>query len=836
MVSEFMPRRLPPGLESLTELALDLRWTWNHATDHLWRALDPGTWEQTRNPWIILQNVPGERLQSLAADGEFQRLLAAILDDRHSYQGSPLAPSPPTAYFSMEFGIGEALPLYAGGLGVLAGDHLKAASDLGVPMIGVGLLYQEGYFRQALDAEGRQHELFPYNDPTALPIRPVRADGGSWVRIAVDLPGRTIWLRAWQAAVGRVTLYLLDSNVPVNDPVDRGITGKLYDADPETRLCQEIVLGIGGWKLIDALGIQVGACHLNEGHAALVILERARSVMKSLGLSFSAALWATRAGTVFTSHTPVAAGFDAFSPDLVARYFPDGRGYLAELGISLQRLLGFGRVDPADGGEPFRPAFLAIRGAGHVNGVSRLHGETCRRIFQPLFPRWPEVEVPVDHVTNGVHVPTWDSRWSDEIWTAACGRDRWLGSPEDLGAVIERLDDDALWKARGCARAELVERARGRLARQLARRGATADAVDAASRLLDPDILTIGFARRFADYKRPNLLLRDPERLRRLLNDDRTPVQLLVAGKAHPADGQGKALVESWVRFAGEPAVRKRCVFLEDYDLSLAQELVQGVDVWMNTPRRPWEACGTSGMKVLVNGGLNLSVQDGWWVEAYEPDVGWSIRGRPESGETDVDADERDTQAIFSLLEGEIVPLFYRRDPGGLPRDWLRRVRASLSRLTPRFSANRMLGDYATRRYRPAADELARRMAGGGTVARALDDWTNRLVTHWPLLRFGRLDSRPTDAGWEISVEVYLDDLQPNDVTVELYADPISAHQSPVRIPMASRGALPGTSHGQLFAALASRDRPASSYTPRIIPASTSASIPLELPLIAWQR
>jgi starch phosphorylase len=830
-----MPRRLPPGLEALTELALDLRWTWNHATDRLWRALDPGIWEDTRNPWIILQDVSGERLQALAADSDFRKLLASILDDRHRFRGRPQSSSPATAYFSMEFGIGEALPLYAGGLGVLAGDHLKAASDLGVPMVGVGLLYQEGYFRQTLDSGGRQHELYPYNDPTALPIQPALSDGGSWLKIAVDLPGRTLSLRVWQATLGRVTLYLLDSNVPVNDPIDRGITGKLYDANSEIRLCQEIVLGIGGWRLIDALGIQGGACHLNEGHAALAILERARSVMKSLGLSFSEALWATRAGTVFTSHTPVAAGIDEFSPALLAKYFPDGRGYLSELGISFQRLLGLGRLDAGDDAEPFRPAYLALRGARHVNGVSRLHGQTCRRLFQPLFPRWPEAEVPVDHVTNGVHVPSWDSRWSDELWTAACGRDRWRSSPEQLAPAIERLDDGALWEARGCARAELVERARARLARQLARRGVADADLDAVSRFLDPDILTIGFARRFAEYKRPNLLLRDQDRLRRLLTNERMPVQILVAGKAHPADAPGKSLVESWVRFATQPSVRQRCVFLEDYDLSLAQELVQGVDVWMNTPRRPWEACGTSGMKVLVNGGLNLSVQDGWWAEAYEPDVGWSIAGAADGSG---DADARDADALFSLLEQEVVPLFYRRDPAGLPRDWLRRVRASLARLTPRFSANRMLGEYLERCYGPAVAALGQRLAEGGAAARGLDAWASRLISHWPLLRFGRSDAQPREDGWGISVEVYLDDLQPGDVTVELYADPMSPGDRPERIPMLSRGALPGTSHGQLFAAdVPSRDRPASAYTPRILPASRSiAALPLELPLVAWQR
>jgi starch phosphorylase len=540
----------------------------------------------------------------------------------------------------------------------------------------------------------------------------------------------------------------------------------------------------------------------------------------------------------------VAAGFDAFPAALLAKYFPDGRDYLAELGVSLRTLLGLGRLDPGDDAEPFRPAYLAIRGAGRVNGVSRLHGETCRRLFQPMFPRWPEGEVPVDHVTNGVHVPSWDSRWSDQLWTAACGRERWRGPPDQLGPVIERLDDGTLWAARGRARAELVERARSRLERQLGRSGASAAEVDGVSRLLDPDILTLGFARRFADYKRPNLLLRDPERLRRLLTDPHLPVQLLVAGKAHPADGPGKALIESWVRFAGHPEVRQRCVFLEDYDLTLAQEMVQGVDVWINTPRRPWEACGTSGMKVLVNGGLNVSVQDGWWAEAYDPDLGWSIPPGLESSAGGGDVDARDASALFDVLEGEVVPLFYRRDPAGLPRDWLRRVRASLARLTPRFSANRMLGEYAARCYRPAAASLAARLAEGGAVARALEDWAGRLARHWPLLRFGRLEVRSTGKGqgqaegerWDISVEVYLDDLRPGDVAVELYAEPRAGDDPPVRIPMVSRGLLPGSSHGQLFGALAPGDRPAASYTPRIIPASASASLPLELPLITWQR
>jgi len=836
----FLPRDLPPGIDPLTEMALDLRWTWSHATDDIWRTIDSATWDATHNPWIILQSVPHERLETLAEDGSFRQRLATILAERRRYAaaGATADATPlPTAYFSMEFGLSEALPIYAGGLGVLAGDHLKSASDLGVPIVGVGLLYQEGYFRQALDAQGRQQELYPYNDPTALPIQPALAISGGWLMVAVDLPGRTLRLRVWRANVGNVPLYLLDSNTPLNDAADRGITSKLYAAGPEVRLCQEIVLGIGGWRLLEALGIEVGACHLNEGHAAFAILERARGTMRTTGLPFQTALWATRAGNIFTSHTPVAAGFDTFPSELLAKYFPEGRGYLAELGIGFEDLLALGRARPDDVTEPFRPAHLAFHGAGRVNAVSRLHGETSRQLFRPLFPRWPEREVPVDYVTNGIHVPSWDSQGADELWTQACGPNRWRGAGEELARGSGKVDDRTLWSVRGRVRAELVTRARARLERQLARRGASPDALDQARRVLDPDVLTLGFARRFAEYKRPNLLLRDRGRLQRLLTDASRPVQIVVAGKAHPADVGGKALVEAWVRFAEEAPVRARCLFLEDYDLTLAQELVQGVDVWINTPRRPWEACGTSGMKVLVNGGLNLSVLDGWWAEAYAPELGWAIAGdsskRDEDGE---DGDQRDALTLFHILESEVVPLFYDRDSEGLPRAWLERVRASLSRLTPAFSATRMVREYASRYYEPARRQLTRRLADGGAVAKRLEGWDKRLRTHWQALRFGHLETLSRGASCEISAEVYLDDLEPGDVAVELFAEPASPGAEPVCVQMHAVGPLPGTSHGHLFSALVPADRPVSDYTPRIVPAALLAAIPLELPLIAWHH
>jgi starch phosphorylase len=836
--SIFSPPELPEGLEPLAELALDLRWTWSHDADHLWRTLDPETWEITRNPWLLLQDAPRARLAARAQDPAFRRDLDNILAKRRAYLAAPPALdggvgdlSRPVAYFSLEFGIGEAIPLYAGGLGVLAGDHLKTASDLGVPMVALGLLYQEGYFRQTFDAGGRQEELYPYNDPTTLPIRPALAASGEWLTIPVDFPGRMLLLRAWRATVGRVTLYLLDSNVPINDPVDRGITGKLYGDGPEMRLRQEMALGIGGWRLLEALGIEPGACHLNEGHAAFVILERARAAMKSHHLSFREALAATRAGNIFTTHTPVAAGFDAFSPVVLAKYFPDERGYLASLGITFEELLALGRAPGTRREEPFRPANLALRGATRVNAVSALHAETSREVFRPFFPRWPKREIPVAHVTNGVHVPSWDSAATDELWTNACGSERWRGSAEGLGSAIAAVDDRTLWAMRARAREELVGQARARLAQQLARRGASAETIDFGSRALDPDVLTLGFARRFAEYKRPNLLLRDRARFRRLLGDRLRPVQILVAGKAHPADGEGKALVEAWTRFAADAEVRLRCVFLEDYDLTLAQELVQGVDVWLNTPRRPWEACGTSGMKVLVNGGLNLSSLDGWWVEAYEPEVGWAI-GDPLAASDD----DADAEALFRLLEQQIVPCFYDRDPEGLPRAWLRRVRASLSRLTPRFSANRMLREYVTGFYHPAEAEVARRLADSGAVARDLERWARRLAACWPGIHFGALDVRPDDTRWQISVEVFLSDATVDDVAVELYAEPGPRPDEPSRIPMISAGPLPGTSHGFLFRATAPAGRPAGDWTPRIIPRSEVASIPAELPLVTWHH
>ncbi|MBP2666576.1 MAG: alpha-glucan phosphorylase, partial [Firmicutes bacterium] len=523
------------GFDSLAELALDLRWTWNHATDEVWRQLDPKLWNLTHNPWVVLQTVSRDQIERLMADAAFRKTVDKLVKIKRNaadsmtwfQQNHSQSHLSNVAYFSMEFMLSEALPIYSGGLGNVAGDQLKAASDLGVPVVGVGLLYQQGYFRQMIDKNGAQQALFPYNDPGQLPITPLRQANGEWLRLEISLPGYSVWLRAWQAQVGRVKLFLLDSNDAANFPAHRGITSELYGGGLELRLAQELLLGIGGWRLLAALGIQPEVCHLNEGHAAFAVLERARSFMQESGLPFEAALEITRAGNIFTTHTAVAAGFDRFDPILMQKYLG---GYAEqELGITLPELLALGQQNPNDPSESFNMAYLAIRGSGAVNGVSRLHGEVSRHIFAPLFPRWPEEEVPVGHVTNGVHTPSWDSKLADDFWTGACGKDRWLGTVETLEQDMHGVDDAQLWQLRTEARKVLVKFARERLASQWAVTGEPQEECARARLLFDPDVLTLGFARRFATYKRPNLLLHDPERLLRLLTDPQRPVQLILA-------------------------------------------------------------------------------------------------------------------------------------------------------------------------------------------------------------------------------------------------------------------------------------------------------------------
>ena len=828
------------GFDALAELALDLRWSWNHAADEVWRQLDPALWELTHNPCGILQTISRNQIERALADPVFRDSVDRLLREKRRaaetpawfQQTYPQAPLTCVAYFSMEYMLSEALPIYAGGLGNVAGDQLKAASDLGVPVVGIGLLYQQGYFRQLIDGDGAQQAIFPYNDPGQLPITPLRQPNGDWLRLQLDLPGHSIWLRAWKAQVGRCQLYLLDSNDAANFPPYRGITGELYGGASDVRLLQELVLGIGGWRLLAALGIEPEVCHLNEGHAAFAVLERARSFMQQTGQPFEAALAVTRAGNLFTTHTAVAAGFDRFAPTLIERSLGD---YAREhLGITLYDLLALGRLNPDDPTEHFGMAYLAIRGSGAVNGVSRLHGKVSRRLFASLFPHWPLDEVPVGHVTNGVHMPSWDSAAADDLWTDACGKKRWLGTTEALEQFIGRVSDASLWRFRTGARKSLVEYVRERLWRQLAASGAPPEVVDEATRLLDPDALTLGFARRFASYKRPNLLLHDPQRLLRLLTNPERPVQLILAGKAHPADQAGQALIQQWIHFIRRPEVRRHVIFLSDYDMLLTEHLVQGVDVWLNTPRRPWEACGTSGMKVLVNGGINLSESDGWWAEAYSPEVGWVLGDGQEHGD-DPSWDAAEAAALYDLLEREVIPEFYTREANDIPTAWTARMRQSMAQLTPRFSTNRAVAEYTERHYLPAAAAYRERAADKGAAGTRMIEWQHALEQKWSALRFGEIRVETQDNEQVFEVELYLGDLDPDAVRVELYADGVG-DGAPVRQEMQHMRRPVGVTGSNLYRAQVPAVRPATDYTVRLIPHHDGVAVPLEAAQILWQR
>jgi starch phosphorylase len=842
--SSGLQRRVPPAdsamFDALSELALDMRSSWNHASDQIWRQLDPVLWELTHNPWLVLQTVSRDKLEKDLAEANFRETVDKLIRERRGaatapawfQQTFPQSPLNCVAYFSMEFMLSEALPIYSGGLGNVAGDQLKAASDLGIPVVGVGLLYQQGYFRQIIDRDGAQQAVFPYNDPSQLPIAPLRRQNGEWLRLQLDLPGHPIWIRVWQVQVGRTKLYLLDSNDMANYPPYRGITSELYGGGPYLRLMQEVVLGIGGWRLLAELGIEPDVCHLNEGHAALAALERARRFMAANGTSFEVALEVTRAGNLFTTHTAVEAGFDRFTSALIEQLLG---GYGREqLGISLADLLALGRQNRDDQTENFNMAYLAVRASGSINGVSRLHGQVSRRLFQPLFPRWPEDEVPVGHVTNGVHMPSWDSPAADDLWTKACGRHRWLGSAVALEQQIRAVPDADLWKLRTDARGVLVAYARDRLSGELAASGAPADAVEEARRLFDPKTLTLGFARRFAAYKRPNLLLHDADRLLRLLTNAERPVQLIMAGKAHPADEPGQALIKEWMHFIRRSEARHSVIFLSDYDMLLTEQLVQGVDVWVNTPRRPWEACGTSGMKVLVNGGINLSELDGWWAEAYAPEVGWAL-GDGQEHHDDSTQDAVEAEALYDLLERQVVPEFYNRDEEGIPAGWVVRMRESMARLTPRFSTNRSMSEYTSQHYLPAAAAYRLRAADKGKMGAELVERRRLVDQQWSGLHFGAVSVANRDDRHVFEAQVYLEGLDPSAVNVELFANAAEGSDS-VRQEMKLLHSIAGSTGGYVYGASVSGDRSACDYSARVVSDRGGLAVPLEAGRILWQR
>jgi starch phosphorylase len=811
----------------LRELALNVQWAWDRGADVLWRRLEPELWEHTHNPWVVLETVSREKLDHLLKDPAIQQLARDLAEDARRRNTSTTwfqahhahSPLRCVAYFSMEFMLSEALPIYSGGLGNVAGDHLKASSDLGVPIVGIGLLYQQGYFRQMIDKDGTQLALYPYNDPLQLPISPLRTPNGEWLRVKLSLPGYSLWLRAWEVKVGRVRLFLLDSNDAANLPAHRGITSELYGGGSELRLEQELLLGIGGWRLLEALGFQPEVCHLNEGHAAFAILERAACFMKQTGQPFDVALATTRVGNLFTTHTAVSAAFDLFSPFLMNQYL----GTYAEkkLGISINDLVALGRKDPNDPNEPFNTAYLAIRGSGTINGVSRLHGKISRRIFAPVFPHWPLQEIPIGAVTNGVHMPSWESLPADGLWTRASGKERWLGDTDRLVHEMRKIPDAQIWKLRCSARSELVNFIRTRHIREQEARGTPSEAIERT--FFDSKTLTIGFARRFATYKRPNMLLHDPERLLRILLSQDRPIQLIIAGKAHPADTAGQRLIQEWVQFIQDPRVRSHIIFLADYDMRLTEQLVRGVDLWLNTPRRPWEACGTSGMKVLVNGGLNLSELDGWWAEAYSPEVGWAL-GDGQEHDNIAETDAREACDLYDLLECSVIPEFYDVDASGIPTRWVARIRESMARLTPQFSSNRAVREYTERHYLPAATEYTRRARDGAKEGCRIAQALHQFDEEWKNVRFGPMRVTSCQGMHTFSIQVQLGHLSPGSVKVELYAE----GAEPVEMEREDSAGL--------YTLRMPIKRPAEEYTPRILPRCRHVNVPLECSHITWQK
>ncbi len=824
------------GIDALKELALNLHWSWNHATDRLWEALDNDLWGSTQNPWVILQTVSHDKVRELLNTPDFQELLATCLERKRNFFSSDAwfqnthrgAGLSSIAYFSMEFMLTEALPIYSGGLGNVAGDQMKAASDLGVPVIGVGLLWGQGYFRQEFGADGYQRVLYPVNDPGQLPIQPLRRQNGEWLRIQIQLPATKIWLRCWQVLVGRTKLFLLDANDFANTAAHRGITSELYGGDAEMRLEQEIVLGIGGWRLLRELGLNPEVCHLNEGHAAFAVLERARNYMADHRVAFDVALTITRAGNLFTTHTAVPAGFDRFDPDLCCKYL--SHYAKDELAISIEEFLALGRRNPLDASESFNMAYLALRGSGRVSGVSKLHGEVSRHIFQPLFARWPQSEVPVGSVTNGIHVPTWDSAEADDLWTKACGPNRWR-EDRPLADDVRRLTDSELWHMRNGARKTMLMQVRDRYACQLSAKGASGSDV---SKIFKEDVLTVGFARRFATYKRPDLLLRDPDRLVRLLTNPKHPVQLILAGKAHPEDVPGQALIKRWNDFIERPEVRECVVFLSDYDMQMAQELVKGMDLWINTPRRPWEACGTSGMKVLANGGLNISELDGWWAEAYTPRIGWAIGDGKEHGANEA-WDTSEAETLFTLLEQQVVPEFYDRDAQGLPSNWLGRVRESMATLTPEFSASRAIREYTNDCYLPAALSYNARAENEGALGASLLQWRRSVAEQWNTLRFDNVSVQTQDGQHVFHITVCPGGLDPAHFRVELYAAQSEERGANPEVLSACKLSTE-SSDTIVYSVCCSDKRQAADYTARLVPSHARALVPLEAEQILWQH
>jgi starch phosphorylase len=842
--------RLPPTLERLRDLAYNLWWSWAPVGQDLFIRLDPDLWEQVHgNPIELLARIDQERLNELAGDDAFTSHLEAAWQTFQRYmqregwfsRSFPDAAGARIAYFSMEYGIHECLPIYSGGLGVLAGDHLKTSSDLGLPLVGVGLAYAEGYFRQALNTDGWQGERYPINDWHRMPVLPVYDGSGQRLIIHVKYPQGVVHAQLWKVQVGRVPLYLLDANLKENSPADRSITGPLYGGDQEFRVRQEIMLGIGGMYALEALGLSPTVCHMNEGHSAFLAIERIGRVMRDRKVAFDVAAEANSPANVFTTHTPVPAGNDAFQPDLVRKYLEP---YRADLGISEADLLGLGRINPGDQGAAFSMPVLAIRTSDHYNGVSKLHGEVSRRMWQGLWPELPVDEVPIEAITNGVHTASWVASEMGALFTRYLGP-RWAEQCDDpeLWARTSEIPDSELWQVHEHRRHRLVQHARRWLRSAAERRGAPREEIEIAEEVLDPHALTIGFARRFATYKRATLLFSDIERVKRLLANNDRPVQLVFAGKAHPQDRGGKDLIRSIIHAARDSSLRNRVVFLEDYDMRMARALVSGVDVWLNTPRRPYEASGTSGMKAAANGALGLSVLDGWFAEAWR-DHGWGIGWAIGRGEEypDGSGDARDAEMLYDVLEREVVPLFYDRGTSArLPRQWIKRMKSTIGKLVPQYNTQRMVREYARRFYVPSI-KLTQQLADGDlAAAKALTAWKDHVRSAWPGVAVKDVvveSATEVAVGDPIKVSALVDlgGLTPDDVAVELYHGPTDGGHEVVRGAIVRMPAVGKAENGswRFAGEIPTGESGAHAFAVRVLPYNATMTHPHETSLIRW--
>jgi starch phosphorylase len=839
---------IPQPLQRLYALAYNLVWVWDHELLELFMRLDTDLWEETHhNPVQMLGAIKQKRLNTLSRDeaflGELERAwerYAQYLDVSSSWfqKKHGKEPVPTVAYFSAEFGLTECLPNYSGGLGILSGDHIKSASDLGVPLVGVGLLYQQGYFSQYLNADGWQQERHPENDFYTLPIQIERDKDDKPVTVSIEYPGRNVVAQVWRVQAGRIPVFLLDTNIPANSQEDQDITDQLYGGDRETRIKQEIMLGIGGYRALCALGMKPTVCHMNEGHSAFLSLERSRLLMKENNLSFAEAREVTTAGTVFTTHTPVPAGNDYFTPVLMDKYFTD---FYKKCGISRKDFLALGRRDASNDAEDFCMTILALRMSAYSNGVSKLHGDVSRAMWQNVWPGIPASDTPIGSITNGVHTPSWVSRDMAGLFERYLGP-RWKDDMDEsaLWSLVHRIPDEELWRTHERRRERLVAFARLRLRSQLEARGALRTEVAQAAEILNPDALTIGFARRYATYKRAALLLRDAERLINILGDKNRPVQIIFAGKAHPMDNPGKELIRQIIHFERQPEVRRRMVFIEDYDMVVARYLVQGVDVWLNTPRRPFEASGTSGMKASVNGAINLSVLDGWWVEAYNANTGWAI-GRGEEYGDEAYQDEVESNALYDLLEKELVPLFYNRGADGLPRGWISKMKTSMREICPVFNTNRMVRQYTEEYYLPAHTRQSSLVSNQLQGAKTLAAWRTKVQEHWANLKIvevkaGGKEGMKVGESLDVRAIVELGVLTPEDVSVELYHGALNSNGEIVKPRIIAMNALakPKATIYEFVGTIKSDSSGRLGFTVRILPHHRDIDNPRKQGLVLW--